>query len=155
MYFTQCLRVTEVSNRLVQDSRDPIILQPTTIELATIHKKPDEELVSIQVESLWRVRAAIESNVCIQCTVEPQCNESRVNSFIFNKRGILIYKRDWTGSGLTLNYLSIKQTDRSKLRNTNVSVLLSCLIDGVLLYKHLTKVLNCTNSVCNKVDLTP
>ncbi len=42
----QCKELSELSNSIVRDSLDPLVLQPASLEIATIRKKPDEELVS-------------------------------------------------------------------------------------------------------------
>ncbi len=44
--FFQCKDLSELSNSIVRDSLDPLVLQPASLEIATIRKKPDEELVS-------------------------------------------------------------------------------------------------------------
>ena len=45
MLFLQCASITQICNRIVRDSVDPLVLQPASLEIATIKKKSDEELV--------------------------------------------------------------------------------------------------------------
>jgi hypothetical protein len=47
--YIQCHQVCELCDALVQTSKDSLIIQPTHLELVTIRKKPDDEVVSLAV----------------------------------------------------------------------------------------------------------
>ena len=46
MFFPQCDNLYQECQRVIQTSKDPLIIQPASLELATIRKKPEDELVS-------------------------------------------------------------------------------------------------------------
>ena len=44
-YLFQCDKLSKVCDELVIKNRDPLVIQPASLEVATIGKKPGEELV--------------------------------------------------------------------------------------------------------------
>jgi hypothetical protein len=42
----QSLKLSEICENLVHNARDPLVIQPATLQIANLRKKPTEELVS-------------------------------------------------------------------------------------------------------------
>ena len=44
MFILQCLELCSISEHLIQDSKDTLTIQPAWLDIATVRKKPEEEL---------------------------------------------------------------------------------------------------------------
>jgi len=42
----QCDDMSRMCDRIITELKDPLVIQPAALELATIRKKPEDELVS-------------------------------------------------------------------------------------------------------------
>ena len=42
-----CISLCEITDRIIRDFVDPLVLQPASLDVATVKKKPEEDLVLV------------------------------------------------------------------------------------------------------------
>lgn len=59
-----CKQLADLADSIIQDVDDSLLLQPASLDLATLKKRPGDHLVNICYKSEWKISAALFSVAC-------------------------------------------------------------------------------------------